>query len=42
MFEDFKEQGVKVFAYSGARLIQTYAHECVSNILNAASVKVNT
>ena len=41
MFEDFKEQGVKVFAYSGARLIQTYAHECVSNILNAASVKVN-
>lgn len=41
MFEDFKEQGVKVYAYSGARLIQTFAHECVSNILNAASVKVN-
>lgn len=41
MFEYLKEQGVKIYAYSGAKLIQTYTHECVSNILNAASVKLN-
>ena len=41
MFEYFKEQGVKIYAFSASKLIQTYTHQCVSNILNAASVKLN-
>lgn len=41
MFEYLKEQGVKIYAYSAAKLIQTQTHECVSNILNAAFVKLN-
>jgi hypothetical protein len=41
MFEKFIEQGVKIYAFSASKLIQTYTHECVSNILNAASVKLN-
>lgn len=41
MFEYLREQGVKIYAYSAAKLVQTYTHECVSNILNAAFVKVN-
>ena len=39
MFEKFKEQGVKIYAFTAAKLVITYAHECVSNILNAAGVQ---
>ena len=41
MFEKFKEQNVRMYAFTSAKLTMTYAHECVSNILNAAGVKVN-
>ena len=41
MFEKFKEQNVRMYAFTAAKLTMTYAHECVSNILNAAGVKVN-
>jgi len=37
----FKEQGVRIYAFTAAKLTMTYTHECVSNILNAAGVKVN-
>lgn len=39
MFEKFKEQGVKIIAFTAAKLVITYTHECVSNILNAAGVQ---
>lgn len=39
MFEKFKEQGVKICAFTAAKLTMTYTHECISNILNAAGVK---
>lgn len=41
MFEKFKEHGVRMYAFTAAKLTMTYTHECVSNILNAAGVKVN-
>lgn len=41
MFEKFKEQGVKIYAFTASKLIVTYTHECISNILNAAGVKAN-
>ena len=41
MFEKFKEQGVRIYAFTAAKLTMTYTHECISNILNAAGVKVN-
>lgn len=41
MFEKFLRQNVKIHAFTAAKLTITYAHECVSNILNAAGVKVN-
>lgn len=41
MFENLIENGVKIYAFSASKLIQTYTHECISNILNAASVKLN-
>ena len=41
MFEKFKEQGVKIYAFTASKLTMTYSHECVSNILNAAGVKAN-
>jgi len=39
MFEKFKEQGVKIYAFTAAKLVMTYTHECISNILNAAGVQ---
>jgi hypothetical protein len=39
MFEKFKESGVKIYAFTAAKLIITYPHECISNILNAAGVQ---
>jgi hypothetical protein len=41
MFERFQEQGVRLYAFTAAKLTMTYTHECISNILNAAGVKVN-
>jgi hypothetical protein len=41
MFDSMMEQGVKIFAFTPAKLTMTYAHECVSNILSAAGVKSN-
>lgn len=41
MFQKMLEQGVKIYAFTAAKLTTTYTHECVSNILNAAGVKVN-
>ena len=41
MFEKLKEQGVKIYAFTAAKLTMSYTHECVSNILNAAGVKTN-
>ena len=41
MFRKFKESGVKILAYPKSKLIMTYNHECVSNLLNAAGVKSN-
>ena len=41
LFEKLKEQGVKIYAFTAAKLIMTYSHECVSNILNAAGIKTN-
>lgn len=41
MFEKFKEQGVRVYAFTAAKLTMTYTHECISNIVNAAGVRVS-
>jgi len=41
MFSKFKELGVKIHAYTAAKLVMTYSHECISNLLNAAGIKAN-
>ena len=41
MFSKFKDSGVKIHAYTKAKLTMTYSHECISNILNATGVKSN-
>lgn len=41
MFEKFKEQGVRIHAFTAAQLTMTYTHECVSNIMNAAGVSAS-
>ena len=41
MFTKFKEAGIKIHAYTASKLVMTYSHECVSNILNAAGVETN-
>ena len=41
MFEKFLRQNVRVYAFTAAKLTMIYTHECVSNILNTAGVKVN-
>ena len=38
MFERLGKNGMKIYAYSGAKLTVTYPHECLSNILEAAGV----
>lgn len=40
MFEKFIDQGVRIYAFTAAKLTMTYTHECISNILNAAGVKL--
>ena len=39
ILEKFKEKGMKIYAFTAAKLTMTYTHECISNILNAAGVK---
>ncbi len=41
MFEKIKTYGIKVHALTSANVIATYAHECISNIMNAAGVRAN-
>ena len=41
MFEKLREQKVKIHAFTASKLIMTYPHECISNILSAAGVKTN-
>ena len=41
MFEKFIDQGVRIYAFTAAKLTLTYTHECISNILNAAGVRVD-
>lgn len=41
MFIKWKEAGVKIHAFTAAKLTMTYNHECISNILNAAGVSAN-
>jgi hypothetical protein len=41
MFEKLVEQGVRIYAFTASKLTMTYTHECLSNILNAAGVKLN-
>ena len=41
IFEKLKEHGVKIYAFTAAKLTMTFTHECVSNILSAAGVKSN-
>ena len=42
MFEKFKENGVKVAAYTEANVLTIFSHECLGNILNAAGVSQKT
>jgi len=39
MFEKLREQGVKIVAYTAATVTMTFAHECVSNILQSSGVR---
>jgi hypothetical protein len=39
MFQRLIEKGVKIHAYTACRLVVTYPHECLSNILESAGVK---
>jgi len=39
MFEKLISSGVKICAWTAARLVVTYPHECLSNILESAGVK---
>jgi hypothetical protein len=39
MFCKFKEHGVRIVAFTAAKLIQTYSHECIGNIVNSSGVK---
>jgi hypothetical protein len=41
MFEKLAKNGMKVYAFTGAKLTVTYPHECLSNILEAAGVTLN-
>lgn len=41
MFEKMQHDGVRIIAYTPAKLTMLYAHECLGNIMNCAGVKVN-
>jgi hypothetical protein len=38
-FKQAIEKNVKIYAFTAAKLVITYTHECISSILNAAGVK---
>lgn len=40
MFDKCSENKIRVCAYTASKLIVTYTHECISNIKNAAGVKI--
>ena len=39
MFTKFKEHGVRIIAFTAAKLVHTYSHECIGNIVNSSGVK---
>ena len=39
MFAKFKEHGVRLVAFTAAKLVHTYSHECIGNIVNSSGVK---
>ena len=39
IFDRMLENGIKIYAWTAARLTVTYPHECLSNILESAGVK---
>lgn len=39
MFSKFKEHGVRIVAFTAAKLVNTYSHECIGNIINSSGVK---
>ena len=39
MFNKFKEHGVRIVAFTAAKLVNTYSHECIGNIVNSSGVK---
>ena len=39
MFFKFREVGVKIIAFTAAKLTMTYGHECISSLINSAGVK---
>ena len=39
MFSKFQEYGVNIVAFTAARLVNVYPHECIGNIVNSAGVK---
>lgn len=41
MFEKLQDYGVKIYAWTLAQVVATYAHECISNIMNAAGVRAS-
>jgi hypothetical protein len=41
LFDKLIEKGVKIYAWTAAKLVVTYPHECVSNILESAGVKTS-
>ena len=41
MFDKLITNGMKIYAYTGAKLTITYPHECISNILESAGVSLN-
>lgn len=40
LFEFLKEKGVKICAFTPAKTVTQFQHECISNIINAAGVVV--
>jgi hypothetical protein len=40
LFKKIKERGVRICAFTDAKLVVTFSHECVGNILESANVKV--
>ena len=41
LFKKFMDRGVRVCAFTDAKLVATYAHECLGNILESANIQAN-